>query len=77
MEKTLTELYNEGDCKYLVLNLAAKRIKQLLHGEKPAIATELVDDAGSVAMKEIMNGKLKMVSKKKAGKVVDLAKQDS
>lgn len=75
MEKNLAEIYNSGDGKYLLVNVAAKRIRKLLRGDKLLVATEATEDLNNIVMKEIAAGKLKIVPKRKTGKVIDLAKQ--
>lgn len=77
MEENLLNMYEKGESKYLLINLAAKRIKKLLLGDRPQIRLEGEDDMGNVTLKEIEQGRLKVVPRKKAGKVIDLAKQNT
>ena len=77
MEENLLDMYKKGETRYLLINLAAKRIKKLLLGERPQIRVEGEDDMGNITLKEIMQGRLKMVPRKKVGKVIDIAKQNT
>ncbi len=77
METPVNEIYEKGESKYLMITLAAKRMKKLLHGEKPLVDIKPEDDVGNIALREMHNGKLKLVLRKKSGKVIDLAKQNS
>jgi len=37
MERNLNELLQKGESKYLLVTVAAKRLKKLLNGEKPLV----------------------------------------
>ncbi|MCD6384803.1 DNA-directed RNA polymerase subunit omega [Candidatus Sumerlaeota bacterium] len=75
MERNLNELLQKGESKYLLVTVAAKRLKKLLNGEKPLVNYDAEEDIVNVALREIEAGKLKIVPRRKVGRVVDLAKQ--
>lgn len=75
MEKNLNELLQKGESKYLLVTVAAKRLRKLLNGEKPLVDTNGEEDLIDVALREIQTGKLKIVPRRKVGRVVDLAKR--
>ena len=77
LDKRLNEIFEQRESKYLMLTLAAKRMRKLLYGEKPLVDTKRGEDLGNVVMRELDENKLKLIARKKTGKVVDLAKQDS
>ena len=74
MTKDILDTVKKRESKYLAVSLAAKRMKQLMEGERPQIETTLSQEVGKVAMAELELGKLKLVPRKKKGRVIDLAK---
>jgi DNA-directed RNA polymerase subunit K/omega len=63
-----------GESKYFMLSLAAKRVKRLMDGERPAVDSKPGEDVTVTAINELKTRKLKVVPRKKGGKVIDIAK---
>lgn len=75
MEKNLPELLKSGEGKYLIVNVVAKRVRKLMRGDKPLVAAEGDEELPNIALKEIQQGKIKALPRRRTGKLVDLAKQ--
>lgn len=63
-----------GISKYLIVNIIARRVRQIVRGDNPMI--EKLDDnesLESLAFREFQSGKLEIKPKKMSEKMVDIA----
>ena len=77
MEEKLSAMYKERKGKYSLVNIIAKRARALNTGSKPLVELDHPTDPASVAIKEIMEDKLKTVPKKHSTKLVDVISRGS
>lgn len=72
MEEKLSAMYNNSKGKYLLVNVIAKRARDLNTGDKAMVEVDHPTDPANVAIKEIMQDKLSAVPKKHSTKLVDV-----
>jgi DNA-directed RNA polymerase omega subunit len=72
MEEKLSAMFKDGRGKYSLVNIIAKRARELNTGNKPMVEVERPTDPTTVAIKEVLEDKLKAVQKKQATKLVDV-----
>ena len=65
----------QGRGRYLLVNVILRRTRALYAGDKPLVKAPDGADAGDVAYREIMGGRLKVTPRKAPPKLIDLAKQ--
>ena len=58
--RLLDELLRKEDKNPLVINMIAKRVRQLYRGDKPAVDDHQSVDSVEVAVKEFLDGKLEV-----------------
>jgi len=61
--------------RYLLVNVIMRRTRALYAGDKPLVKAPDGADAGDIAYREIVGGRLKITPRKAPPKLVDLAKQ--
>ena len=72
----LSAMHDERRCKYLVVNVLAKRARTLNEGARPEVPVRAGDnpmDLTSVAKVEIEQDKLRVEPTERAGQIVDIA----
>jgi len=65
----------QGRGRYLLVNIIMRRTRALYAGDKPLVKAPDGTDAGDIAHREIVAGRLKVTPRKAPPKLVDLAKQ--
>jgi len=72
----LSEMRITGEYKYLIVNVVAKRARQLNEGSRPEIPIQSIDnpmDLTQVSLAEIQQDKLRVEPSERAGQLVDIA----
>lgn len=70
-------MYKQRKGKYSLVNVIAKRARALNTGSKPMVELDHPTDPTNVAIKEVMEDKLKTIPKKHSTKLVDIISQGS
>ncbi len=77
MEEKLSAMYKRKKGRYLLVNIISKRARALNTGSKPMVELDHPTDPTTVAIKEIMEDKLKTIPKKHSTKLVDVISRSS
>ena len=77
MEEKLSAMYKERKGKYSLVNVIAKRARALNTGSKAMVELDHPTDPTNVAIKEVMEDKIKAVPKKHSTKLVDVISRSS
>lgn len=75
-DQKLSKLVEQGDGRYLLVNVIRRRARDLYSGAKPLVRVAEDGDAGKLAFKEILHDRLRVTRRKTPPKFVDLAKQE-
>lgn len=70
-------MYKHRKGKYSLVNVIAKRARALNTGSKPMVELDHPTDPTNVAIKEVMEDKLKTIPKKHSTKLVDIVSRGS
>ena len=73
----LIQSYENKDDKYYLVNIIAKRARQIKDGERPVVDPGATVRPSEIALKEMLDGKLKVSAKGKPNKMVDIVREVS
>lgn len=77
MDEKLSALYKQRKRKYSLVNVIAKRARALNTGSKAMVELDHPTDPTNVAIKEVMQDKIKAVPKKHSTKLIDVISRSS
>lgn len=73
--KELAERYENGQSKYLLINVIAQRSRALVEGDKPMIESQGPILPNELAIRELIAGKLRTSPKATRNKLVDIVRE--
>ncbi|HOE62498.1 MAG TPA: DNA-directed RNA polymerase subunit omega [Candidatus Sumerlaeota bacterium] len=73
----LLSRFNQNTDKYFLVNIIAKRARDLVDGEKPQVDPSGTIRPSEIALRELTNAKLKVTPKAGRNKLVDIVREVS